>query len=66
MAKGGVKSTFHYVPLHSAPYGRAVAGDVTLPVTDFVAAGLARLPIYPELTTASVDRVIEQTLAFAG
>jgi dTDP-4-amino-4,6-dideoxygalactose transaminase len=55
-----VMATFHYVPLHSAPYGRRVCGDaVDLPVTDRVAATLLRLPLHPRLSDADVDRVIE-------
>jgi dTDP-4-amino-4,6-dideoxygalactose transaminase len=55
----GVMATFHYVPLHSAPYGRKLAGDVQLPVTDRVAASLLRLPLHPRLADAEVDRVID-------
>jgi dTDP-4-amino-4,6-dideoxygalactose transaminase len=56
----GVMATFHYVPLHSAPFGRTVCGSaVELPVTDRVASTLLRLPLHPRLTAADVDRVIE-------
>jgi dTDP-4-amino-4,6-dideoxygalactose transaminase len=50
--------------LHSAPYGRSLVGEICLPVTDFVAAGLVRLPIYPDLDSESVDRIIARTLEF--
>jgi dTDP-4-amino-4,6-dideoxygalactose transaminase len=66
MADGGVKTSFHFVPLHSAPFGRAVAGDVCLPVTDAVASGLVRLPLYPDLDDAAVERVVERATAFTG
>lgn len=66
MAHGGVKSTFHYVPLHSSPAGRRLVGDVSLPVTDAVADGLVRLPIYPDLTVAEVDQVVKRALAFCA
>jgi dTDP-4-amino-4,6-dideoxygalactose transaminase len=66
MADGGVKTSFHFVPLHSAPFGRSVVGDVSLPVTDAVADGLVRLPLYPDLDERDVDRVIERALRFAG
>ncbi len=56
----GVMATFHYVPLHSSPHGRAIATQaVELPVTDRVAATLLRLPLHAELRDADVDRVIE-------
>jgi dTDP-4-amino-4,6-dideoxygalactose transaminase len=56
----GVLATFHYVPLHSAPYGRArgLAGD-GLAVTERVAATLLRLPLHARLTPAEVDRVVD-------
>jgi dTDP-4-amino-4,6-dideoxygalactose transaminase len=56
----GVMASFHYVPLHSAPQGRAIgAGDVSLPVTDRVAATLLRLPLHPRMSEADVDYVVE-------
>lgn len=64
MASGGVKTTFHYVPLHSAPFGRSLIGEISLPVTDSVAAGLVRLPIYPDLERASVDHIVDLVLDF--
>jgi dTDP-4-amino-4,6-dideoxygalactose transaminase len=64
MAAGGIKSVFHYVPLHSAPVGRRYAPDLSLPVTDAVSDGLARLPLYPGLDQHQQDRVIERVLRF--
>jgi dTDP-4-amino-4,6-dideoxygalactose transaminase len=56
----GVMATFHYVPLHNSPHGRAIgADDRPLPVTDRVASTLLRLPLHAELTDAAVERVIE-------
>jgi dTDP-4-amino-4,6-dideoxygalactose transaminase len=64
MADGGVKTSFHYVPLHSSPAGRRVAVERSLPVTDAVANGLVRLPLYPDLTAAEVDQVVNQAQTF--
>lgn len=56
----GVMASFHYVPLHSAPHGQTLGGgDLSLPVTDRVAATLLRLPLHPLLTEADTQRVIE-------
>ena len=66
MAAGGIKAVFHYVPLHSAPAGRPYAAGQQLPVTDRVSDGLVRLPVYPDLTTGDVDRVIERVLQFTS
>ena len=57
---GGVLATFHYVPLHSSPRGRALTqGGDSFPVTDRVAATLLRLPIHPLLSEGDVDTVID-------
>ena len=57
----GIETTSHYVPLHSSPYWtRALGGrQRPLPVTERVSRSLLRLPIYPGLTTAQQDSVIE-------
>jgi dTDP-4-amino-4,6-dideoxygalactose transaminase len=55
----GVMAAFHYVPLHSAPHGRALEGTgAALPVTERVASTLLRLPMHPRLTDEDVDQVI--------
>ena len=47
MNKSGVNCVFHYVPLHSSPYGKKVSKkQVELPVTDYVSANIIRLPLW--------------------
>ncbi len=56
----GIGAAFHYVPLHSAPYAKA-ADDIDtteLPVTDYVAAALLRLPISAAFSAGDCDDVI--------
>jgi dTDP-4-amino-4,6-dideoxygalactose transaminase len=56
----GVHTPFHYVPLHSSPFGRKCNGQVAnLPVTDRAAAELIRLPLYIDLTRDEQDVVID-------
>jgi dTDP-4-amino-4,6-dideoxygalactose transaminase len=56
----GIMATFHYVPLHSSPFGRTLPGTRgTFPVSERVAARLLRLPMHPLLEDADVERVIE-------
>jgi dTDP-4-amino-4,6-dideoxygalactose transaminase len=55
----GIMAAFHYVPLHSAPHGRALGNGADLPVTERIAATLLRIPMHPLLTSEDVDRVIE-------
>ncbi len=60
LRRRGVEATFHFVPLHTSPYGRKHFPDQpALPHTESVAASLIRLPLYPDLTPADQDRVIE-------
>lgn len=61
-----IQSAFHYVPLHSSPFGRSLGympGD--LPVTERVFASLVRLPMSPR-TEEDVERVINCTHDFFG
>ncbi|HXB55247.1 MAG TPA: dTDP-4-amino-4,6-dideoxygalactose transaminase [Vicinamibacteria bacterium] len=61
---GGVMASFHYVPLHSSPHGRALGLDRgDLPVTERVAGTLLRLPLHPLLADEDVDRVIAAVVA---
>jgi dTDP-4-amino-4,6-dideoxygalactose transaminase len=56
----GIMATFHYVPLHSSPFGRALPGTRGgFPVSERIAAGLLRLPLHPLLDATDVERVIE-------
>ena len=55
----GIQATFHYIPLHSSPFGRNIIGcEDDLPVTDQVSSTLARLPIYPSMTLEDCEYVI--------
>jgi len=54
----GVMAAFHYVPLHSSPYGRSLGAAADLPVTERVARTLLRLPLHPRLSEEDVDRVV--------
>jgi dTDP-4-amino-4,6-dideoxygalactose transaminase len=56
----GVMATFHYVPLHSSPFGRTLPGTRgAFPVSERIAARLLRLPLHPLLAEPDVERVIE-------
>ncbi|MGE5625421.1 MAG: dTDP-4-amino-4,6-dideoxygalactose transaminase [Bacillota bacterium] len=63
----GIMAVFHYIPLHSAPAGRRYGrthGE--LKVTDDIYARLIRLPLWPDMKDADVERVtgsIEAALA---
>lgn len=56
----GIGAVFHYIPLYSAPaglrFGRA-HGDMK--VTDDIWSRLIRLPLWPDMTSADIERVLD-------
>ncbi|WP_251961524.1 dTDP-4-amino-4,6-dideoxygalactose transaminase [Salinibacter ruber] len=61
----GIQATFHYVPLHSSPYGRNTLRCMEeLPVTQHCSETLIRLPVYPQLEkrAESIARVAVETI----
>ena len=54
----------HYVPLHTSPMGRKYGKSGSLPVTDYVAERLVRLPMFYALTDEEQDYVIEHVTRF--
>ena len=49
MADKGIQAVTHYVPLHSSKFGATKGGIASeMQVTDYVAAGLVRLPMWSE------------------
>jgi dTDP-4-amino-4,6-dideoxygalactose transaminase len=61
----GVGVTFHYIPLHSSPMGRALAARETpCPQSESVAERLVRLPLYNDMTDGDVQRVLDVVRAF--
>lgn len=61
----GIGATFHYVPLHSSPFGRQVLGcEDELPITEQVSRTLIRLPLYPEMSEADAEAALDRVHAF--
>ena len=58
---------FHYVPLHSSPAGQRF-GRVGSPmtVTDSISDRLFRLPLWPDLTDAMLEEVVEVVVSAAA
>jgi len=64
LRREGIGATFHYVPLHSSPFGRQVGRQVgDLAVTDLVARTLVRLPLFPAMSFVDSCDVIEASIA---
>jgi dTDP-4-amino-4,6-dideoxygalactose transaminase len=61
----GIGTTFHYLPLHLSPVGRAMGyRDGDFPITESVCGRLLRLPIYPSLSGEQQDVVIQTMMEF--
>ncbi len=63
----GIQSTFHYVPLHSAPAGLqygCTSGNLS--VTEDISDRLVRLPLGAAMTMAEATCVVEAVLEFLG
>lgn len=63
MKERGIQTVFHYVPLHLSPVGRTF-GEVCLPVTEELSERLVRLPLYPELSSTQLGRVVQAAVSF--
>ncbi|HLK88480.1 MAG TPA: dTDP-4-amino-4,6-dideoxygalactose transaminase [Polyangia bacterium] len=62
----GIGCMFHYVPLHSSPAGRRL-GRVgsAMAVTDSISERLFRLPLWPDLTDAMLEEIVEVVISEA-
>jgi dTDP-4-amino-4,6-dideoxygalactose transaminase len=60
LTEEGIRTTFHYVPLHSSDGGRRFARRyVECPVTTDISSRLVRLPFHNNLAVTDQDRVVE-------
>ena len=59
-----IGAVFHYVPLHTSPFGSKLHDGRPLPVTERLHNRLVRLPLYPGLETGEVDLVCKQIQTF--
>ncbi|MFZ5862546.1 MAG: DegT/DnrJ/EryC1/StrS family aminotransferase [Nitrospirota bacterium] len=57
MAERGIQCSMHYRPIHTFSSYRGVSADV--PVTDRAAASLLTLPLFPSLSDAQMDMVVD-------
>lgn len=64
MKEAGIQCSIHYLPLHLMK-GYKKYNKETLPVTEFLGAHCASLPLYPDLKDEEIDYIIEQTKKIA-
>jgi dTDP-4-amino-4,6-dideoxygalactose transaminase len=63
----GIHAVFHYVPLHTSPVGESMGHRAgMLPVTEYCADRVVRLPLYAGLRDDQVDRIIDRVRGFFG
>lgn len=64
----GIGAAFHYVPLHSSPFGTARLGYAPgdLPHTERVSASLVRLPLFAAMSDEDLEDVAEAALKVFG
>jgi dTDP-4-amino-4,6-dideoxygalactose transaminase len=66
LAERGIHAVFHYVPLHSSPYGRDIGRAVgDLRHTDALSGRLVRLPLWLGLEE-HLDRIVDEVIAAAA
>jgi dTDP-4-amino-4,6-dideoxygalactose transaminase len=64
LAEDGVRSVFHYTPLHDSPAGsRLGRTPYPISVTQSASARLLRLPLWSGMGDHAIDRVIDAVLA---
>lgn len=68
LGERGVRAAFHYIPLHSSPFGRERLGYAPgdLPVTEAASRTLLRLPLHAGLTDDMIARTIEAVREASG
>ena len=59
-----IYAVFHYISLHSSPFYKEKAGDVSLPISDYYSNCLVRLPLFYELTEADQQLIIDKIVEF--
>ncbi len=56
LRESGIGAAFHFIPLHSSPFGHTLpGGPVRLPITEECSRTLVRLPLYPDLAVEAED-----------
>jgi dTDP-4-amino-4,6-dideoxygalactose transaminase len=59
----GIQATFHFQPLHAAPFATKTLGpQPPLPVTEAAAETLVRLPLFADMRPTDAERVVEEVL----
>lgn len=66
LAAEGIGTQVHYIPVHTQPYYRQRYGELDLPGAAAWYERCLTLPLYPAMTEADVDRVVDTLEAMLG
>lgn len=66
LAARGIRTQVHYIPVHRHPHYRRVCGEISLPGADTWYGGCLSLPLFPKMTEADQQRVVEELREFAS
>jgi UDP-4-amino-4,6-dideoxy-N-acetyl-beta-L-altrosamine transaminase len=66
LAAAGIGSQVHYIPVHTQPYYRERCGDLDLPGAAAWYSKCLSLPLYPQMETGDVDRVVDTLRGLLG
>jgi dTDP-4-amino-4,6-dideoxygalactose transaminase len=55
----GVQTSIHYPPIHQFSYYRQRYPDISLPITEAIAAREVTLPLYPSMRNEDIDFVLQ-------
>lgn len=64
LGRDGIQAVFHYLPLHSSPYGAALHDGRPLPHTDRFSQCIIRFPFYSGLLEREVEMVARSVRRF--
>ena len=64
LKENNIYAVFHYISLHSSPFYKEKAGNVSLPISDKYSDCLVRLPLFYELTETQQELIIDKILEF--
>ena len=64
LASAGILTQIHYIPVYKHPYHKSVVGDVVMNGAEAYFAGCLSLPLFPKMTDADQDRVVEALADF--
>jgi UDP-4-amino-4,6-dideoxy-N-acetyl-beta-L-altrosamine transaminase len=66
LARKGIGTQVHYLPLHRQPYYRGRYGDIALPGSDDYYRRALSIPLYPGLRDVDLERVVEALASVLG